>query len=184
MKRILSLCLALTLTVSAFAQLSKIPQRLEIVEMEVNDGEINMEVFNMPDADGGAHYYLTVGRLGIGDDIIQFNIDPVSELFIPLGDTLADAIGKLQQIQLIGKAPVGTSDDIDGCIAVGIPGDNLEKVKVTHEKPFLTHSLGFSVERFTANGDRYVRATYIPRADFNSLVTSTKFYQKIHPKEP
>ena len=184
MKRTLSLILALTLTFSAFAQLSKIPQRLEIVEMEVNDGDIEMEVFNMPDADGGAHYYLTVGRLGIGDDFIQFNIDPVSELFIPLGNTLAEAVEKLQQIQLIGKAAVGTSDEIDGCIAVAFPSDKLEKIKVTHEKPILTHSLGFSVERFTANGDRYVRATYIPRADFNSLVTSTKFYQKIHPKEP
>ena len=81
MKRIFACIAAAVITVSAAAQLSKIPQRLEIMEVEVNDGLVELEVFKMPVAEE-YHYYLSVGTVGIGDELFQLNIDPVSELFI------------------------------------------------------------------------------------------------------
>lgn len=35
--------------------------------------------------DGVNHYYLSVGHLGIGGDILQINFDRIFELFLPLG---------------------------------------------------------------------------------------------------
>ena len=86
MKRFISILAFLALSVAAFGQGSLLKQTLEIVELEINDGEKEISVFDMPEGD--VHqYFFCAGTLGIGDDIIQFNIDPVSELFIPLGDT-------------------------------------------------------------------------------------------------
>ncbi len=56
--------------------------------------------------------------------------------------------------------------------------ENLEKVTVTYERVLLTNLLAFSVER-----QGYIRATHIPKNQFNSLVKSLKFYRKLHPNE-
>ena len=172
-------------SVAAMAQLSKLPQRLELVtvDLEVGDQgsflstEENLEVFNMPE-DGLNHYYLSVGHLGIGDNIVQFNIDPVFELFIPLGDTVAEALERLQGMQALFKGPKNGSIELEGCLAAAFPNDNMEKVTVTFQKVLLSKMLAFSVQR-----GEYIRATHIPKSQFNSLVRSLKFYRKIHPKE-
>lgn len=169
----------------AFAQMSKLPQRLELVTVDLELGDQdsflstqeNMEVFNMP-KDGVNHYYLSVGHLGIGDDIVQFNIDPIFELFIPIGDTVAESLETLKGLQALFKGPKNQSIEIEGCLAAAFPNDNLEKVTVTFQKVLLTKMLAFSVQR-----GEYTRATHIPKSQFNSLVTSLKFYRKIHPKE-
>ena len=185
MKKYFLIISLLVWSVAAFAQESRIPQRLELVtvDLEVGDEgsllstEENLEVFNMP-VDGVNHYYLSVGHLGIGDDIIQFNIDPIFELFIPIGDTVAEAMEYLQELQALYKAPRGESMEIEGCLAAAFPNDNLEKVTVTYQKVLLSNLLAFSVKR----GD-YTRATHIPKSQFNSLVRSLKIYRKLHPKE-
>lgn len=172
-------------SVAAFAQISKLPQRLELVtvDLEVGDHgsflstEENLEVFNMP-VDGVNHYYLSVGHLGIGDDIVQFNIDPIFELFIPIGNTVAEALENLKALQALFKGAKNESIELEGCLAAAFPNDNLEKVTVTYQKVLLTKMLAFSVQR-----GEYIRATHIPKSQFNSLVTSLKFYKKIHPKE-
>lgn len=128
--------------------------------------------------DGENHYYLSVGHLGIGDDIIQFNIDPIFELFIPLGDTVAEAMDYLKELQSLLKGPKGKSMEIEGCLAAAFPNDKLEKVTVTYQKVLLTNLLEFKVER-----EGYTRATHIPKSQFNSLIRSLKFYRKLHPKE-
>ena len=90
--------IALACSLAASAQMSKIPQRLEIIQIE-NEGDATfVELFNAP-KDGQTHYFLSVGHLGIGDKVVQIYIDPLSELFIPLGDTLEEAMESLKDLQ-------------------------------------------------------------------------------------
>ncbi|MBO4634217.1 MAG: hypothetical protein J5669_02460 [Bacteroidales bacterium] len=185
MKKCFLILSLLVWSVAAMAQISKLPQRLELVtvDLEVGDQgsflstEENLEVFNMP-VDGVNHYYLSVGHLGVGDDIIQFNVDPIFELFIPLGDTVAESLEKLQDLQTLFKGAKNESIELEGCLAAAFPNDNLETVTVTYQKVLLTKMLAFSVKR-----GEYIRATHIPKSQFNNLVRSLKFYKKIHPKE-
>ena len=184
MKKYLLILTLLVWSVASFAQKTKIPQRLELVtvELEVGDQgsllstEESLEVFNMPE-DGVNHYYLSVGHLGIGDDIVQFNIDPIFELFIPLGDTVAEALEYLQNLQALYKEPKGTSIETQGCLSAAYPRGNMEKVTVTYQKVLMTNLLAFSVER-----QGYTRATHIPKSQFNNLVRTLKIYRKLHPR--
>ncbi len=177
MKKIICIAALLLGSLAAFAQANKIPQRLELVQIEINDGQINLEVFNMP-KDGENNYFLALGRLGIGDEFVQLQIDPLSELFIPLGETLEEAVETLQFVQQLFKAEPGTAIEMDGCIGLAFPNGKLETVRVAHRQLVLSHMLEFSITR---NG--YVRATHIPRSDFNSLVSSLNVYRKLHPEE-
>ena len=70
MKKIICIAALLLGSLAAFAQANKLPQRLELVQIEINDGQINLEVFNMP-KDGENNYFLALGRLGIGDEFVQ-----------------------------------------------------------------------------------------------------------------
>jgi hypothetical protein len=54
----------------------------------------------------------------------------------------------------------------------------MEPVTVTSRRFVTTKLLSFSVQR-----DDLVRATYISKMDFGSLVLSLKMYKKLHPKE-
>ena len=183
MKKLFLLISLLVWSAAAIAQ--GIPQRLELVTVDLELGdedsllstEENLEVFNMP-IDGVNHYYLSVGHLGLGDDIIQFNIDPLFELFIPIGDTVAEAMEYLEKLQALYKGPKGISTEIEGCLALAFPNENLEKVTVTYQKVVVTNLLEFRVDR-----EGYTRATHIPRSQFNALIRSLKIYRKLHPKE-
>lgn len=177
MKRIIAtIAIALT-ALSASAQLSKFPQRNEITTIEENE-QVVLEVFDAPN-DSGHHYYLTVGNLGVGDDVIQFQVDPLFELFIPLGETLEEALETLENLKALYKSAPGDSMEISGCLCLGIPKeDQMEPVTVTYRKVLLSKMLEFSVKR----GDA-VRATHIGRTNFNSAVSGVKFYKKLHPKE-
>lgn len=183
MKKIFLLLSLLVCSAAAIAQ--GLPLRLELVTVDLELGdqdsslstEENLEVFNMP-IDGVNHYYLSVGHLGLGDDIIQFNIDPLFELFIPVGDTVAEAMEYLEKLQALYKGAKGEGIEIEGCLALAFPNDNLEKVTVTYQKVLMTNLLEFRLER-----EGYTRATHIPRSQFNSLVRGLKIYRKLHPKE-
>ena len=71
MKRLVSIVLVLMWAVAAFAQGSILKQTLEIAEVEVDDGDVTISVFNMPE-EGQNQYYLCVGTLGIGNDVVQY----------------------------------------------------------------------------------------------------------------
>jgi hypothetical protein len=175
MKKIICILSLLSLCFLSFAQDKKIPQRLELVEIEANGTQI--EVFNLP-IDGDNNYYLSVGTLGIGDETVQVQFDPLFELFIPLGETLEEAAETLQFMQQLFKTEIGTAIEVDGCLAAGIPNDKTEIARVTYRKSMLTHLLEFSLER-----EGYIRATHIPRSEFNSLISSLNVYRKLHPNE-
>ena len=161
------------------AQGTKIPQRLELFQMESEEnGSVeSLEVFNMP-KDGVNQYFLSVGHLGFGDEVIQIQFDPLYELFIPLGGTLTEAIENLTEMQKLFKTQVGTSMESTGCLALAFPNDNRETVKITYRKFLLSRMLEFSVQR-----EGYIRAAHLRKGDFNSLVRGVKLYSKLHPKE-
>lgn len=177
MKKLFSIIAVLVWTVAAFAQEPRLPQRLELVEIDVDEGDTQLEVFSVP-VDGQNHYYLSVGNLGFGDAVIQVQLDPLFELFLPLGDTLSDAMDALTQLQDLFKESPGTGLELQGCLAVGVPKEDIEPVRVTYRRILLSRMLEFAVER-----DGYLRATHIPRSALNSLVSSLKLYRRIHPNE-
>lgn len=178
-KRLLITLLLAVIPMMASAQiLEKAAQRSEIatVETELEDmPTTELQVFRM-DNDGS--YWLSVGHLGVGIDIIQIQFDPVYELFIPLGNTLDEALETLSDLQAFYKKPKQSTMEVQGCLAAIVPNDNLEPVTVTSRRFLTSKILSFSVIR-----DDLVRATYISRSDFGSLVLSVKMYRKIHPKE-
>lgn len=176
--RTLAVLLLLIIPVIASAQDNKFLRPSKVItEIQNNEGESGIAVLSLPENDQ-EHYYLSVGRLGHGDEVIQVHIDPVSVLYIKLGDTLEEAQAKLEEIQAVGKKPVNTSAEVLGILAVGFPTEEAETVTVTHRRPILEHVLEFSVSR-----DGYIRATYIPRSNLGSVVSGVKFYRKIHPEE-
>lgn len=175
MKKILCIIAMVFCTFALFAQETKIPQMLELVQIEEND--VEFEVVNIPQ-DGQNHYWFNVGTMGFGDQIFQIQLDPLSHLYIPLGDTLAEAISKMEELQDLFNGTPGTSLFVDGCLTMLYPNDKLEQVKVSYYKPLLTRKLEFSIQQ-----EDFLRAAYISRSNFNTLLKGLNFYQKIHPNE-
>ena len=178
MKRVILTLIVLALSVAAFAQGSLLKQTLPIAEVEINDGQVTLSVFDMPEEDQH-RYYLCVGTLGIGDDFVQLHIDPLFQLFSPLGESLEAAQAKLEAFKAIALEPAGTVMETVGILALGNPstGDP-EPAYVTSRRFLFQKILEFSVQR-----DGYVRATHIPRMDFGSIVSGVSLYRKIHPNE-
>ena len=166
------------LPVVAFAQEKKklFRQTIEIATIE-NDGESTKMVFSMPE-NGQNHYYLCVGTLGFGNNIVQLDIDPFSELFIPLGDTLAEVQDVLEKLKSLVKSPKGSAIELQGSLAIGYPTEELVPVTITSRRFIFEKRLQFAVP----NGTN-IRATYLPKSDIGSLLASVKIYRKLHPGE-
>ena len=101
MNKILTTIALVCAAVCSFAQNPSIVRpRIEIAEAETGVEETvssRLEVFYMNDEDPRM-YYLSLGNLGIGNDLVQIDFDQVYELFIPLGGTLEEAIAKMEEI--------------------------------------------------------------------------------------
>ena len=180
MKRFI-ITIALTIfTLGAFAQNNMLAQRMEIVQLETEDlNTVELEVFYMND-ESPRVYYLSLGHLGIGTDILQLTFDPVYELFIPLGGTLEEAVAKMEEIKDFYKLPRQAEKEITGCFAAIRPNGELIPVKVTSRKLLSAKILEFSLP---TGSEGLVRATHIQKSEFGSLLTSLKVYRKLHPKE-
>lgn len=178
MKKTLAIIAAfLTLNAAAFGQdIKTLSQRQEVITVE-DDDEIKLQVFTFP-KDGETQYYLSVGNLGIGDEVLHVYFDPVHELFIPLGNNLSDALVKLIEFRDLCKKPAGTGFETQGCLAFGIPSGDMETVKVTARRLIFSRMAEFSVER-----EGYTRATYVDRSDLASAVINIKLHMKMHPEE-
>ena len=180
MKRILITLLVAVMPLMASAQfLEKAANRLEIctVETEYGDNSLSgeIEVFQMKDT---GKYWLSVGHLGIGGDIVQLNFDPVYELFIPIGDTIDEAIATMNDLKAFFKAQRRSTKEIKGCLAAGYPSDNMETVTLTSRR-----LLGSKIMEFSVKRDDLVRANYITKSNFGSLLNGLKFYKKLHPNQ-
>ncbi|MBR1569138.1 MAG: hypothetical protein IJ651_00210 [Bacteroidales bacterium] len=175
LSKTLAILLVALLPAVASAQHSGFPKRYEIAQVEKNDDMV-LSVFNHPE-NGENQYYLSVGHLGKGNEVIQVVEDPASELFIPLGGNVSEALETLQKIQELYKEP-GTTTETTGCFAFLEPNENRETVKMTCRKVLLSRVMEFRLER-----EGYILATPVSKSDFNQLVSSVKFYRKLHPKE-
>ena len=180
MKRTLITLALVCLSCFAFAQNSSIlRQRLEIAEISSEEHNTTLEVFYMDDENPRV-YYLSLGGLGIGGDIVQIDFDPIYELFIPLGGNLDEAIAKLEELKDLYKMPRLDKTEITGCFAAAYPNDSRVQVTVTSRMFILSKLLEFSLPTET---EGLVRATHIYKSDFNSILNSVKLYKKLHPKE-
>ena len=180
MKRIIATIVLACIAIFAFAQSSSILRpRVEIVECSSEQNNIEMEIFYMND-ESPRMYYLSLGGLGIGTDIIQVEFDPVYELFIPLGGSTDEAIAKMNGIKAFYNLPRRGSTEVDALFSALYPDDNVVTTTVTSRRFLASKVLEFSLP---AGSDGAVRATYIYKGDFNSLLTSLKVYKKLHPKE-
>lgn len=178
LKSFVTLLLAAMPVVASAQVLEKAAQRMELATLETELGgyeTAELEVFQMRDS---GTYWLSVGHLGIGTDLLQLQFDPVFELFIPLGNTLEEALAKMKEFQAFYKKPRLSTMEVEGTLAAMYPGEKFEPVTITSRRLVGTKILSFSVKR-----DDLVRATYISKADFNSLVFSLKAYKAIHPNE-
>ena len=175
MKRILTLIVFATLSAGLFAQSAQLTELKEIASIESNDGML--DVFSVP-INGERTYFLNVGTLGIGDEIVQINFDPLFKLFIPLGSNLTKAIETLGKLKDMYKEPAGTKTQMEACFAAAVPNDKLETITITRRKVLLSNMLEFAVER-----EGYIRATYVTKSDLSGILSSVKIYAKLHKKE-
>lgn len=184
MKRLITTIALVSIAILAFAQKpSVIRPRIEVAEVEADvDGAFSssLEVFYMND-ENPRTYYLSLGNLGIGGDIIQVDFDPLYELFIPLGGTLEEAISKMEEIRDLYKQPKLTESEIEGCFSIAYPSKDLVSVKVTRRQLLTSKILEFSLP--VKGSESLVRATHISKGDFGGLLTTLKVFRKLHPKE-
>ena len=148
-----------------------------LVEVGPDDETTSLEVFSLP-KNGETRYYLSIGPVGIGNKVIQVYADPISELFVPLGNSLDESMKTLETLFDFFKMPKGTENTILGCLTPLLPKDDTEIFKVTSGKQLFSRYVVFSIQR-----DEYLREAQISKSEFRNLMNSMKFYRKLHPKE-
>lgn len=178
-KLLFVLCMAIPFFSSAQNFKEKIYQKRDIVELESGEENehIPLEIFAMKAPDS-TRFYLSVGPLGVGDNVMQIHFDPLFELFLEIGETLSQTEETLYKIQDLYNQAEGTSMQLNGCLAVGYPNKEIEPVTITRKNFMVTKYLEFSVVR-----DGYIRATSVPKSDFNSLMLTYKLNRKRTLKE-
>lgn len=184
MKKFVIALALVCVTIGAFAQKKVVRPRMEIVqsEEEAINGLVStsLEVFYMGDEDPRT-YYLSVGHLGIGGDIVQIEVNPLFELFIPLGNTLEEAIAKMEEIKAFFKQPKLSTMELTGSYALAYPTDELVTITLTRRQAIASKLVEFSIP--APGSDTVVQATYVSKGEFGGLTSSLKFYKKLHPKE-
>jgi len=177
MKKVLFILSLLLMPFMASAQNTVLSQVDEIAQVEDGDGNTVLNVINLPE-NGQNHYWLSVGNLGVGNNIVQIQIDPAFELFLPLGDNLTDAVDAVEELFKQSKEPRGTTIKKKGCLVFAVPSqDKLEEVTVTTRKVLFSRNLEFMLER-----DGYTRITDVSKSYLSTLSKGMKFYARFHDK--
>ena len=99
-------------------------------------------------------------------------------MLIPLGNSLEEALAKMKELKDFYKKPKMSTMEVQGCLSALFPGEDFETVTITSRRLLASKILSFSLQR-----EDFVRATYIGKSDFSSLVFSLKAYKALHPKE-
>jgi len=167
----------MSLMTSVQAMSSLLFSRNTLVEVGPDEETTSLEVFSIPQ-EGETLYYLSVGQMAIGNRIIQVYADPVSELFIPLGTSLDEAMKTLETLYDFFKMPKGSVNEVLGCLNPLQPKEDTEFVKVYSGKQLFSRYVEFTIER-----DKYLRVAQISKGEFRNLMSSMKIYRKLHPKE-
>lgn len=179
MKRTVIILVMLVIWIASATAQQPLPHpRLDIAQVSMGEKEAPLEVFKYS-IDGENNYFLSLGNMGIGGKVIQFQIDPLFEFFIPLGKTLDEVTRELEKIQGYCKEAPKSSRMMEGCLDFYYPKQGKEQVKVTTRRSLIIgRTLEFALER-----EGYNRATYISSSNIKSLIKRVKSYRKIHPKE-
>ena len=173
----LAMLMAFLLPTRISAQNAQLPLIDEIATVENSDGDNILDVF-AHNTDGKTQFYLNVGNLGIGNDVVQLLFDPLFKLYIPLGETFTEAMDNLEKMQQLFKAQKGTVTEYTGNFAPLTPTTEMETVKVTTRKNIFGRSLEFALER-----EGYIRATSVSKSDFSSLMFNLKLNRKMYTKK-
>lgn len=177
-QKVLAIVLFVAVPVFSYAQKdSDLFHYREIVVLEDDGGNSTYEVFAV-DREEGSQYYLNLGHVGFGDELVQVQLDPVFTLIIKLGDSLDEAIETMEQLKAQVKATPGTTTQTTGYLGIAVAGDKTEEVTITTWKPLLVRYLQFSLQR-----DGYIRAVNVSKSDVSSLLFNLKVHRKLHPKE-
>lgn len=180
MKRII-ITLALVCTAFlAIGQNKVLRNRMEIAQVNNESDSHVLEIFYMAD-ENPRTYYLSVGNLGIGGHVVNIDMDPIFELFIPLGNTLDEAIAKMEELKAFYKKPKLSTMTIPGNFAAIYPTDDIITVDVTRRQFIFSKVLEFSIP--TPGSETVVRNTHVTKSDFNGLLTGLKIHKKLHPKD-
>lgn len=151
---------------------------IEIVEVEISNSDVTLSIFDMPEGDQH-NYFLDLGVLGIGDAFLQLHLDPLSHLFIFLGNTLAEAQVAIDDLKAFAKEPHGTTREMVGTLSVGNPLTGTpEPLYLTVRKGLVSRNVEFCIHR-----GNYIRSTLIAKADLGSVASSLKIYRKLHKKQ-
>ena len=179
-KLIAALAMALAATLVYAQNPSILRPRIEIVSASDEDSGPGLEVFYMGDEDPRM-YYLSLGYLAIGSEMVQVYIDPLTELFVPLGGTVEEALARLEEIKDLFKMLKGQAADIETLVSMFYPGGDTVTARVVARKFLVSKVLEFSIP---TGEEGLVRAAFVGKSDLGGLIVSLKLYRKIHPKEP
>lgn len=180
MKRLFTTLALSCVAVLSFAQNSPVFRpRMEVAEFEENESVV-LDVFYMNDENPRV-YYLSVGNLGVGNNIVQIGFDPVFELFIPLGGTLEEAILALDELKAFCRQPKKSTMEIQGLFSVAYPSGDPVTITVTSRRFLFTKMLQFSLP---TESEGIVRATHVSRSKFSGIIGTLKLYKAVHPNEP
>ncbi|MBQ9660660.1 MAG: hypothetical protein IJV37_05270 [Bacteroidales bacterium] len=174
---VLATLLLAVFPVFSFAQDSQLFHQREIVQLTNDDGDTNYVILAI-DNDGASEYYLMLSGVGFGDAVLRVG-DPLTNLFVKLGDTLEESQQTLNEfLDLLASEP-GTYREMDAHFALATTDERpAEKIKVTSMKSIFGKYLEFGTE-----SEGRVRAADIRRSELRSLLRSVKFYARIHPNE-
>lgn len=179
MKRIVTLFAALSLLLiptlsSAQNEKPRLQARASIAVFE--EEVSHFEVFPMEMRDGTRQYYLSLGEAFVGTH--KFGVGTtVLEVFVYLGNTMDEALAYMQSMLPWFDEAKGTQHEVQGRLIAIQPDGELQPLQVTSGKT-LGRWLEFSVEM-----DGAVLNANIYKRPFKSLISSVKFYRKLHPKE-
>lgn len=111
MKKAIILFVALFCAAGLLAQTSKLPTVIDIVSVEDENTGDSVEIVNIP-VEGVNYYWLHLGEMGIGNRTVQINLDPVYQLYIPLGENITGAVATMEELKTLFKEPNGTTREI------------------------------------------------------------------------
>lgn len=179
-KTTLAVLLLSAVPVFSFAQdqasgWKQLQHRMVISSVELNDSHVEYELLYFP-AEDHNDYYLNVGHVGVGDEIVQVYLDPLFTLYVKIGSSMSEAIATMEKLKEMFST-VGSTMELEGNLGIAYPTEKTETVYITCKKPLLSKYLDFSLKR-----DGYLRSAACRKSEIGSLTFGLKTHSKINPK--
>lgn len=183
MKKLLLIIIAAMMTsISTQAQKQPTGMRVEVTEVETDNGEYSIFTYKDTDENDSFCYYLSLGRvtdfLG-ASEILGVEIKNIHEVTICLGATTDEALATIGSILDLYDKDVDTMVEFQGRAATsGFQLGGAVAVTCTVVKKMLG---GKRLQFLFPSGKRQARA-YLSKSTLKELRTGFKFDIKLHPK--